>query len=68
MPTSTSCRTPSITATETGDLDNPSSVVSWENHTFRSVTAFVAELPAGALTQAAVGRFAHAVVTVAGVR
>ena len=46
----------------------PGSVVGWENHTFRSGTAFVVELPAGALTQATARRFAHAVVTIAGAR
>ena len=46
----------------------PGSVVGWENHTFRSGTAFVVELPAGALTEATARRFAHAVVTIAGAR
>jgi murein peptide amidase A len=46
----------------------PGSVVGWENHTFRSGTAFVVELPAGALTQATARRFARAVVTIAGAR
>lgn len=46
----------------------PGSVVGWENHRFRSGTAFVVELPAGALTRAAAGRFARAVAAVAGAR
>jgi protein MpaA len=41
----------------------PGSVVGWENHTFRSGTAFVVELPAGALSGAAAARFARAIVT-----
>jgi murein peptide amidase A len=45
----------------------PGSVVGWENHTIPSGTAFVVELPAGALTAAAAARFASAVVAVAGV-
>ncbi len=46
----------------------PGSVVGWENHRFRSGTAFVVELPSGTLSQIAIARFAHAVVTVAGDR
>ena len=46
----------------------PGSVVGWENHRFRSGTAFVVELPAGALSRAAVARFVRAVVDVAGVK
>lgn len=46
----------------------PGSVVGWENHTFRSGTAFVVELPAGALTQSAARRFARAVTLVATAR
>jgi murein peptide amidase A len=42
----------------------PGSVVGWENHTFRRTTAFVVELPAGALTAIAVRRDARAVVAV----
>jgi hypothetical protein len=43
----------------------PGSVVGWENHTFRSGTAFVVELPAGALSRPAVARFVRPVVAVA---
>ena len=43
----------------------PGSVVGWENHTIPSGTAFVVELPAGALTSAVAARFARAVVAVA---
>jgi hypothetical protein len=46
----------------------PGSIVGWENHRFRSGTAFVVELPAGALSRAAVARFVRAVVAVAGVK
>jgi protein MpaA len=42
----------------------PGSVVGWENHRQPSATAFVVELPAGALDAAAVSRFARAVVAV----
>jgi protein MpaA len=42
----------------------PGSVVGWENHRFRSGTAFVVELPAGALSRTAIARFAKAVVAV----
>jgi murein peptide amidase A len=40
----------------------PGSVVGWQNHTRLGTTAFVVELPAGALPAAAVRRYAHAVV------
>lgn len=43
---------------------DPGSVVGWEDHRFRSGTAFVVELPAGMLDGAAAARFARAVVTV----
>lgn len=42
----------------------PGSVVGWENHRFPGSTAFVVELPAGALWPAAVGRFARAAIAV----
>jgi protein MpaA len=42
----------------------PGSVVGWENHTLRGTTAFVVELPAGSLTEAAVRRYARAVLAV----
>jgi murein peptide amidase A len=42
----------------------PGSAVGWENHVFPGGTAFVAELPAGALTPAAAARYARAVVRV----
>ena len=42
----------------------PGSVVGWENHTLPGTTAFVVELPAGALAAAAVRRYARAVVAV----
>lgn len=41
------------------------SVASWQNHRFRSATAFVVELPPGALDDASVERYAHAVETAA---
>ena len=44
----------------------PGSAVGWENHQQPSATAFVVELPAGALEAAAVSRYAHAVVSVSG--
>jgi murein peptide amidase A len=37
------------------------SVASWQNHRFRSATAFVVELPPGSLDDAGVERYAHAV-------
>ena len=42
----------------------PGSAVGWENHVLPGGTAFVAELPAGALTPAAAARYARAVVRV----
>lgn len=39
----------------------PGSVVTWETHRFPHTSAFVVELPAGALTPAAAARFARAV-------
>ena len=42
----------------------PGSVVGWENHVLPKSTAFVAELPAGRLSPAEIGRFARAVVAV----
>ena len=39
----------------------PGSVVTWESHCFPHGSAFVVELPAGALTRAAVSRLARAV-------
>jgi N-acetylmuramoyl-L-alanine amidase len=41
---------------------------SWQNHTFAGTSAFVVELPAGALTAASVRRHADAVLAVAGAR
>jgi protein MpaA len=43
----------------------PGSVLGWENHTFPGTTAFAVELPAGTLSGAPVGRFAHAVLAIA---
>jgi len=43
----------------------PGSVVGWENHRDPAATAFVVELPAGALSSQRARRFAHAVLTVA---
>jgi protein MpaA len=42
----------------------PGSVVNWENHAFAGTTAFVVELPAGALAAAATARYARAVLDV----
>jgi protein MpaA len=42
----------------------PGSVVGWENHTHPGTTAFVVELPAGALPNRAVRRYARAVLAV----
>jgi murein peptide amidase A len=42
----------------------PGSVVGWQNHTLRGTTAFVVELPAGALPTAAINRYTRAVVAV----
>ncbi len=44
----------------------PGSVTSWENHRFPGTTAFVVELRAGSLSQAAATRSAHAVLAVGG--
>jgi protein MpaA len=43
----------------------PGSITSWQNRTFPRDTAFVVELPAGALTAGAARRHARAVLTVA---
>jgi protein MpaA len=43
----------------------PGSVTTWENHALPGKTAFVVELPAGALTAAQAARFAGAVLDVA---
>jgi hypothetical protein len=48
--------------------DYPGSVTTWENHRFAQATAFVVELPPGSLTPADVGRYARAVLAVAGNR
>jgi protein MpaA len=37
------------------------SAASWQNHRFRSTTAFVVELPAGVLSEASIERYARAV-------
>jgi murein peptide amidase A len=42
----------------------PGSVAGWTNHFLPGSTAFVVELPAGALSKSAVGRFARATVAV----
>ena len=42
----------------------PGSAVGWEDHQVPSGTAFVVELPAGALDESSVKRFAHAIVAV----
>jgi len=44
----------------------PGSVVGWENHLLRSGTAFVVELPAGALSLQATARLTRAVLAVTG--
>jgi protein MpaA len=44
----------------------PGSAVGWTNHEDPRGAAFVVELPSGALSQAAVTRFAHAVIAVSG--
>jgi protein MpaA len=41
------------------------SVASWQDHRFRSATAFVVELPPGPLDDSSVERYAHAVETAA---
>jgi protein MpaA len=43
----------------------PGSVVSWQNATLAGTTAFVVELPAGALSSSNARRYAHAVLAVA---
>lgn len=43
----------------------PGGVVDWENHRDRASTAFVVELPAGALPATSVARLAHAVLSAA---
>ena len=43
----------------------PGSITSWQDATFPADTAFVVELPAGALSPAAVGRHAAAVLALA---
>jgi protein MpaA len=42
----------------------PGSVTSWENHAFPGSTAFVVELPAGSLTDAAANRYAAAALKI----
>ncbi|HMC80006.1 MAG TPA: DUF2817 domain-containing protein, partial [Acidimicrobiia bacterium] len=42
----------------------PGSVTSWENHTFPGSTAFVVELPAGSLSEAAANRHAAAALKI----
>jgi murein peptide amidase A len=44
----------------------PGTATRWQNHTFRSATAFVVELRAGRLTRAAAARHVRAVIGVAG--
>jgi protein MpaA len=41
----------------------PGSVAGWENHTFPGTTAFVVELPAGAVPQRRVGVFTRAILS-----
>ena len=43
----------------------PGSAVGWENHRFPGSTAFVVELPAGRLSEAAARRYARAVFVLA---
>jgi protein MpaA len=43
----------------------PGSAVEWEDHAFPGTTAFVVELPPGALPAASVARYASAVLAVA---
>lgn len=45
--------------------DYPGSAASWQNHRFPTATAFVTELPAGALSPQAARRYAVAVLRVA---
>jgi protein MpaA len=42
----------------------PGSAVEWENHAVPTGTAFVVELPVGALGRMAIDRFAHAILAV----
>ena len=42
----------------------PGSVTSWENHAFPGSTAFVVELPAGSLSEAAANRYAAAALKI----
>ena len=42
----------------------PGSAATWQNHRFPGTTAFVVELPSGALSMTAADRYADAVVTV----
>jgi protein MpaA len=44
----------------------PGSAAGWQNHRLRGTTAFVVELPSGRLKPAAVGRFAGALLRLAG--
>lgn len=41
----------------------PGSVAGWENHTFRGTTAFIVELPAGAVPVRRIGVFTHAILS-----
>ncbi len=43
----------------------PGSAVSWSNSVLPGTTAFVVELPPGALTKASVTRYVHAVLRLA---
>jgi len=45
--------------------NQPGSITSWQNSRFRGDTAFVVELPAGALSRAAVARHTRAVLALA---
>jgi hypothetical protein len=42
----------------------PGSVTSWQNQTFPGATAFVVELPAGSLSEAAATRYAGAALKI----
>jgi protein MpaA len=46
--------------------DYPGSITNWQNHVFAGATAFVVELPGGALTHAALRRHVRAVLAAAG--
>jgi len=46
-------------------LAEPGSAVGWENHRFPGTTAFVVELPAGSLSQAAATHYARAALALA---